>query len=256
MVLDGEATAGADPESLPAFQEGLTSIDPLQSVGAGAMLLGTGPPPADTREPISVLRAITIVDRLRSDSETITESLATPAVFGAIFDRHFDPIHAYLQRQLGPDLADELASQTFLVAFDIRESFDLSRASTARPWLFGIATNLVRRHFRDVQRQFRAYAKTGVDPVLDAFDGAEERADARRAGRELTRVLADLPREELETLLLYAWADLTYPEIAETLEIPVGTVRSRLNRARRRVRELLPTHRAIDHARTETTPSE
>jgi RNA polymerase sigma-70 factor (ECF subfamily) len=204
---------------------------------------------SEPREPVSPQRASATVISLQAshDGAVIAESLAMPAAFGAIFDRHFDVIHGYLQRQVGPDRADDLASQTFLVAFDKRAKFDVSR-SLARPWLFGIATNLLRRHYRDVKRQLHAYAKSGVDPILDAFEGAEERLDAQSMRPRLAGVLGDLPREEMETLLLYAWGELTYIEVAETLEIPVGTVRSRLNRARGRVRELEPDQRPIRDA--------
>ena len=184
-----------------------------------------------------------------ADNVVIAESFVTPASFGPIFDRHFDPIHAYLQRQLGTDLADDLASETFLVAFDRRASFDLGRES-ARPWLFGIAANLTRRHHRDVRRRLNAYARTGVDPALDAFDGIEERADAAALRGALGAALAQLPKEELETLLLHAWAELTYSEIAEALGVPVGTVRSRLNRTRGRLHEPLAGEGARRDANT------
>lgn len=184
------------------------------------------------------------MDRPLLDSEAIAASIATPAEFAAIFDRHFDAIHAYLQRRAGPDLADELSSQTFLAAFDGRARYDTARVD-ARPWLFGIATNLLRRHRRHEVRELRAYARSGVDPVLDAFDGIEERLDASGLRRELAEVLARVPSEEMDALLLYAWAELTYPEIGEALEIPVGTVRSRLSRVRGRIRELIDLDGAI-----------
>lgn len=63
--------------------------------------------------------------------------------------------------------------------------------------------------------------------------------DADRRWPEVTRLIAELPAGEREVVLLYAWEDLSYDQIAATLEIPVGTVRSRLNRARRRLRELV-----------------
>ncbi|HET6998641.1 MAG TPA: sigma-70 family RNA polymerase sigma factor [Solirubrobacterales bacterium] len=179
------------------------------------------------------------------DSDAISASATAPAEFARVFDRHFDAVHSYLQRRVGPDLADELSSQTFLVAFDGRARYDTSRAD-ARPWLFGIATNLLRRHRRREVRELRAYARSGVDPVLDAFDGIEERLDASRLRRELAEVLANVPADETDTLLLYAWAELTYPEIAEALGVPVGTVRSRLSRVRGRIRELLDLEGAID----------
>lgn len=178
------------------------------------------------------------MDRPTLDSEAISVSLAASAGFAAIFDRHFDTIHGYLQRRVGPDLADELSAQTFLVAFDKRAGYDPAQPD-ARPWLFGIATNLLRRHHRDEVRQLRAYARSAVDPVLDAFDGVEARLDASKMRRELIDALAGVPAEELDALLLYAWAGLSYPEIASALDIPIGTVRSRLSRARARIRAAL-----------------
>ncbi len=180
---------------------------------------------------------------LTSDSAVIADSMKNPASFAVIFDRHFDALHRYLQRRIGRDLADELTAQTFLIAFDQRARYDPARPS-ARPWLFGIATNLLRRQRRQELRQLRAYARTGVDPLLDPFEGIEARLDASHRRPELADALGRMPAEELDVLLLYAWADLSYAEIAQTLEIPDGTVRSRLSRARGRVRELLESDRA------------
>ncbi len=178
------------------------------------------------------------MDQTILDSDLVSASLHAPAGFATVFDRHFDAVHAYLQRRVGPDLADELSAQTFLVAFDKRGGYD-STQPDARPWLLGIATNLVRRHHRDEVRQFRAYARSAEDPVHDAFDGVEARLDASEMRRELVDALAQVPVEELDALLLYAWAELSYPEIAGALGIPTGTVRSRLSRARGRIRVAL-----------------
>jgi RNA polymerase sigma-70 factor (ECF subfamily) len=172
------------------------------------------------------------------DSEAISSSTATPAAFATIFDRHFDAVHAYLQRRIGRDLADELSAQTFLVAFDSRARYDVSRPS-ARPWLFGIATNLLHRHRRHELRELRAYARSAADPILDAFDGVDARIDASSVRRELVDALTRVPAEELDALLLFAWADFSYAEIGQALEIPTGTVRSRLSRARARIRAAL-----------------
>lgn len=178
------------------------------------------------------------MDRPTLDSDAISASTREPAGFATIFDRYFDALHGYLQRRVGPDLADELAAQTFLVAFDKRGGFDTAQSS-ARPWLFGIATNLVRRHHRDEVRQFRAYARSAVDPVIDAFEGVEARLDASNMRRELVEALACLSAEELDALLLYAWTELSYTEIAAALDVPIGTVRSRLARARGRIQAVL-----------------
>lgn len=185
---------------------------------------------------------------MRTDSAEISDSIGTPASFAVIFDRHFDSIHAYIQRRIGRDLADELSAQTFEIAFDRRARYDPSYAN-AKPWLFGIASNLLHRQSREETRRLNAYARSGVDPIADAFEGVEARLDASNRGRELAGAMAGLSAEELDVLLLYAWAELSYADIAQALEIPIGTVRSRLSRARSRVRELLEPERATNRCR-------
>jgi len=156
-----------------------------------------------------------------------------------VFDRHYDAIAAFLRRRVERALADELASETFLRAFDARDRYDCAR-DDARPWLYGIAANLLRSHRRSEERRLRAYARAAA-PAADtgAFDGVEGRIDATRAGRALAAALASLGPGERDALLLHAWTDLTYEQIAEALAVPVGTVRSRIHRARGVVRELL-----------------
>lgn len=170
------------------------------------------------------------------DSKLI--SVASPGDFAAIFDRHFDAVYAYLQRRIGRHVAEELAAETFLVAFDNRERYDTSRPR-ALPWLLGIATNLLRGHRRREVRELRAYARSASDPLLDAFEGVEERLDASEERRALVEGLDALSADERDVLLLAAWGDLSYAEIAEALEIPPGTVRSRLARARGRMSPVL-----------------
>jgi len=175
-----------------------------------------------------------VVSHRTSDSELIHSSAKAPAEFAAIFDRHFDDVYAYLQRRIGRDLAEELSAETFLVALDSRRDYDFAR-SDALPWLLGIATNLMRRHWRREARELRAYARSAADPLLDAFDGLEERLDASDKRRRLLEALAELSGPERDALLLAAWADLSYAEIAAALGVPIGTVRSRLSRARQRI---------------------
>lgn len=155
-----------------------------------------------------------------------------------------------MHRRVGAQLADELAAETFAVAFSRRGGFD-PRHADARPWLYGIAANLLRNHRRSERRQLLAYARTGVDPVEpDAFSGADDRLDAARAMRGLAEALASLRDQEREVLLLFAWAELSYEEIAQALVIPVGTVRSRLSRARKRL--AMEPARASGQQREET----
>jgi RNA polymerase sigma factor (sigma-70 family) len=168
----------------------------------------------------------------RTDAEAIAASLSEPRAFVAVFDRHFDAIHRYLRRRVPKSVADDLAAETFAQAFEHRKRYNRGRPNS-RPWLFGIAHNLLRHHYRDEERALRAYARTGTDPVQSAAD------EEAHESPEVAELLAGLSRGERDVLLLVAWAELEYEEVAEALGIPVGTVRSRLNRARRRVRELL-----------------
>jgi len=173
----------------------------------------------------------------QSDSEAIGASLSDPSAFRVIFERHYDAVHGYLQRRLDEHLADELAAQTFLVAFDGRSRFDRSR-SDSRPWLFGIATNLAHNHRRREIVELRGVA--AMTPDYGAgIDGVEARVDAERMRSLLAEALADLPTEESDVLCLLVWAELGQTEIADALGIPLGTVKSRLSRARGRLRSAL-----------------
>jgi RNA polymerase sigma-70 factor (ECF subfamily) len=174
-----------------------------------------------------------------SDADVIAASRIDAACFGEIFDRYFADIARYFARRVGQAIADDLAAETFVIAFRDRARYD-SAAADARPWLFGIAANLARRHWRSERRRLRAYARTGVDPLgrLDT-DEIDRRLDALSSGPALAQALAEMRHSDREILLLFAWAELSYEEIAVALSIPVGTVRSRLSRARARVRELL-----------------
>lgn len=172
------------------------------------------------------------------DNAAIAASITTPADFGLVFHRHFDAVHSYIRKRVGGSLADDLASQTFLVAFDCRTKYDQARPN-ARPWLLGIATNLIHGKRRQEKRQLRAYGKAGTETYVDSLEGTEARADAERLRPQLVAVLAALPKGEVDSLLLFAWAELSYEEIAEALEMPLGTVKSRISRARKRIREQL-----------------
>jgi RNA polymerase sigma factor (sigma-70 family) len=174
-----------------------------------------------------------------TDGDAIVASLAHPEVFAVVFDRHFSAIHRYLQRRVGREAAEELAADTFVQAFVHRATFHPER-DDARPWLFGIATNLLRHHHRRERRRLQAYARTGRDPLADpGFDAVDARVDAGTAGPALALALAALAPADRDTLLLAVWAELSYAEVADALGVPIGTVRSRMHRARGRLRELL-----------------
>lgn len=165
-----------------------------------------------------------------SDAECLARSLREPTAFELIFDRHFDAVHRYVQRRAGIDLADELAAETFALAF-ARRAKCRARESVL-PWLYGIATNLLHRHRRAERRQLRAYSRSGVDRWVTPEDEAATRVDGSLLEARLAGALAAMRPRERDALLLYALADLSYVEIAEALDVPVGTVRTWLHRAR------------------------
>lgn len=174
-----------------------------------------------------------------TDADVIGESVADPSGFSTLWDRHAAEIHRYITRRLGAGPAEDVTSEVFLTAFRLRERYDPSRPN-ARPWLYGIAANLIGKHRRSEVRALRALARTGHDPVAETWsEESDERMVADASSRRLAAALASLSPDDRHTLLLVAWADLTYAEVAEALDIPVGTVRSRLNRARTRVRTAL-----------------
>jgi RNA polymerase sigma factor (sigma-70 family) len=176
------------------------------------------------------------------DAAIIERSARDPEAFAILYKRHAAALHRYVARRLGEGAADDIVADTFLSAFRQRARFDPGASSDARPWLYGIAANLIGKHTRSEVRMFRAYARTGADPVLTqqaTFDDAVRGVDYATAQRDLALALATIAKGDREVLLLIAWADLSYAEVAVALGIPVGTVRSRLNRARTRARTAL-----------------
>jgi RNA polymerase sigma factor (sigma-70 family) len=193
---------------------------------------------------VSSQTLVAVPARVPSDAQVIARARLDPAAFAPIFDRHYSTIHAYLRRRLDAPIAEELAAETFARALRGVGGYH-DEHSEALPWLFGIAANLARRHRRTEVRRLRAYARTGRDPLQDEHGDAPARLDAAAAGPRLAAALAELRAHDREALLLFAWADLSYEEISLALRIPVGTVRSRLHRARQMVRAHLESEETI-----------
>jgi RNA polymerase sigma factor (sigma-70 family) len=168
-----------------------------------------------------------------TDSEVIARARADPAAFAEIFDRYHAELYRYLRRRAGPGQGADLAAEVFLTAFARRAAYR-PYGDSARPWLYGIAHNLLRTQARREQRQRLAYLRHGASPAVD-HAAAEAFAQADATG-QVAALLAGLPAGDRDVLLLFAWADMSYAEIASALQIPVGTVRSRLHRARRQLR--------------------
>jgi RNA polymerase sigma factor (sigma-70 family) len=172
-----------------------------------------------------------------SDSEIIHRSVERSSAFSELFERHADSISAFATRRVGAGAAEDILSETFLVAFRRRADFDHTWES-ARPWLLGIASRVIKKHRAVEARQWRLAeaSASSTERFSDgSIDAAGVRADASAALRDLGPRIAALSTRDRETLLLYAWGDLTYDEVAVALGVPVGTVHSRLNRVRRKL---------------------
>jgi RNA polymerase sigma factor (sigma-70 family) len=173
------------------------------------------------------------------DAVIVRRSWTDPEAFAELFERHAREIHRYASWRLG-DGADDLLAETFALAFQHRRRYDVARAD-ARPWLYGIATNLVARQRRSEARRLKALSSTlrpvDAEPMADTVLA---RLTARAECRDVAAALAGMPAKHRDVVLLYAWADLEYEEIAQALGVPVGTVRSRLSRARQTLRKVVP----------------
>ena len=175
---------------------------------------------------------------LSSDAEVIGRSLGEPETFGQIYDRHAATLLRFLGRRVGVKVAEGLVGELFRVAFERRKTFDASRES-ALPWLYGIGSNLLAKHRRTEARRLRANARLVADREVAQGRAITAALDARVLFPRVVDAIETLPDGEREALLLFAWEELSYESVAEALALPIGTVRSRLNRARARLRELL-----------------
>lgn len=189
---------------------------------------------------ISGVHVLEAISGDTTDGDAIVASIADPPRFGQVFDRHVETVYGYLCRRVGRMSAEELTSETFARAFDGRERFS---GEDALPWLYGIASNLIRHHVRAERRQLAAYARAASQGETDRVDDdAEGRVDAVAMMPALAEALRRLRPDERDVLLMHAWQGLSYREIADALGIAVGTVGSRLTRARANVREALREH--------------
>jgi RNA polymerase sigma-70 factor (ECF subfamily) len=168
----------------------------------------------------------------------IARSLEHPERFGLLFERHHSLVHNYLRRRVGDSLADDLAAEVFARAFRGRSTY---RAVTddARPWLLGIATKLIAGHRRAEARALRAWQRYGAPGQTSG-----EPLD-RGLGTPLVSGLRRLSRRDREALLLLAWGELSYAEISRALDVPIGTVRSRIHHARQQLAKQLPMNASI-----------
>jgi RNA polymerase sigma-70 factor (ECF subfamily) len=181
-----------------------------------------------------------VTDSDRTDAEVISASLENPAMFGVVFERHHGAVFRFAARRIGRQEARDVASEVFVRAFKIRYRYDVSKGNCL-PWLYGIAGNVIGDRLRSLERgrRFLLFAETSIDRV-EPFGDADDRLVADSVADVLNDALGRLSKRDRETLLLFALEGLTYAEIAVVLDIPVGTVGSRIARARKQIGEAVP----------------
>lgn len=175
---------------------------------------------------------------VRPDGEIIRASLSDPDEFGEIYARHRRAVFRYVARRIGSQDAGDVTADAFVRAFSIRTRYDASQTNSL-PWLYGIARNIVGDRIRRTRRRKRTYIAL-VDQGDGEISDADDRLVAYQVTRSLNSALRKLSSRDRETLLLFALEGLTYAEISRVLDIPAGTVGSRITRARRRILELIP----------------
>ncbi|MGI5189229.1 RNA polymerase sigma factor [Promicromonospora sp. CA-289599] len=185
--------------------------------------------------PIGVVTA----PQIMTDAAVIAAADQDSERFAMLYDRYAAGLYRYAYRRVGGEHAEDVVAETFAVAFRRRNTYDRSRPD-ARPWLYGIATKEIARWHRSEEARLRAWARSDVGHTEESpADRVAERVSASAARPELAEALRQLAPGDRDVLLLEAWGDLTQEQIAQTLGIRPGTARSRLHRARRRVRAAL-----------------
>lgn len=181
-----------------------------------------------------------MADAERTDAEIIEASLADPSEFEEIFRRHHSAIYQYAVRKVGVVNADDLAADVFVRALSIRERYDLSKID-CRPWLYGIAGNLAGDRLRRLRRRIRALFKApSRQREVDRTADSDDRLVAEDLSDEINAALRELSGDDRTTFLLFALEGLSYAEIGKFLDVPAGTVGSRISRVRSRILEVVP----------------
>ena len=174
-----------------------------------------------------------------TDAEVIAASLDDPSRFGEIFTRHHDAVYRFVSRRVGSADAADVTADIFLTAMRTRHRYHLDRPRCL-PWLYGIGVNVIGDHLRRAKRRSRSYLSQEPAMDDDFTTPVLDRIDAESASSTINRALGRLGSRDRETLLLFAIDRLTYSEIAQALGVPIGTVGSRILRARRKIIEQIP----------------
>ncbi|MBB5119480.1 sigma factor [Streptomyces eurocidicus] len=173
---------------------------------------------------------------MATDEELLARSGTDASAFEPLVERHSKALHGYFARR-APGAADDLLAEAWLRAYAGRGSYDAARGPV-RAWLFGVARNVLAAHWRGQERPAAAAALAG-EASSDPWHAVDRRLDAAAVAPLMRRTLAELPDVERELLLLIAWEQLSPTEAAAVVGVPAGTARSRLHRARTRLRAAL-----------------
>ncbi|MEV4310731.1 sigma-70 family RNA polymerase sigma factor [Actinocrispum sp. NPDC049592] len=170
---------------------------------------------------------------MTSDAELIGKSLdGDGEAFVELICRHERAIGAYLTRRVGREAAEDLLGEVWVAAFESRSTYDRAYPE-ARPWLYGVALNKMRRHWRSRPAEDPVPDATSLANGWDPWSAVDARVDTQSV---LRSVLARLQPEEREVLTLVAWEDLTVADAARALGMPAGTARRLLHQARTALR--------------------
>lgn len=170
-----------------------------------------------------------------SSPELVPDHPLSTHRFEILYEKHVNGLYTYLNRRIGPDLAEELTAQSFAEAWAGRDRFDPERGAFSS-WLYGIALNLLRRHRRTEAARLRAFGRIGIDPPATIDESAVVgRIAAVDGWPAVALALTQLDDQDRDIVTLFVWERFSYDQISVALDIPVGTVKSRMSRARTRI---------------------
>jgi RNA polymerase sigma-70 factor (ECF subfamily) len=163
-----------------------------------------------------------------TDADILGRCVSEPASFSELYERHSRVVLRFVARRVGAVPAEDLAAEVFVRAFRSRANCRCEYGS-ALPWLLGVANHVVADHRRVERRRLETLERWAAEtPGLVRHENAS-------LAPELVHALRRLPAKDRDALLLVVWGELSYLETATALGVPVGTVRSRIARARRRL---------------------
>lgn len=164
-----------------------------------------------------------------------SSGVSDPDAFTVLVEQCQTQVYAYLARR-APAHAEDLLARVWVEAYSARHGYDPSLGS-ARAWLFGVARHVLHRHWREQASAPRGHSLSAADePAIDPWDEVDRHVDSAALAVPLRRALSELPDVDREMLLLIAWEQLTPTEAAAVVGVPPGTARTRLHRARSRMR--------------------